>query len=381
MTVSTTTLPPTEGSDYENDHLQLSLHCSPFERDPRPRVKVTFLAHGQNIGFSLMFDTGSIMTHIVLAEGLEVGAPDAPPSYLPQDGVDSSVEPVDRPAKWMEGYLDVGRVSKTAGAAKLMYGADDDRRRVDVTRRITEMAQLFSGETSFIHEIEINLTTKMEDRATGIGLLGAAPGSHFARAAGVFAYMSAQADYKHAPSGGTLHIVGRESDEQLRTFCRPGSDIAFFPLHGPADRIHWLVTGTMQSGVIRHEVTYLVDTGATGIFVTSDILRAIKDALVEGGAVLEVAVPGYMLKYTNCFRYRSLPTIDFTVGSGPSAVTVSLSPDDYIIRRPGPDGACFLRLSDATARAGRLLGVEILSKLLTVFDQTRNRIGFCLIRS
>ena len=365
-----------------SDNRRLSLHYNPFESDFRPRVKVSFLAHGQDIGFSLVFDTGSDKTHILMAGGPDDVASDAPPSYLPEDGIDSSLEPVNRPARWMEGYLDVGLVAQTSGAGRLVYGTDDNPRPIDVTRRINEVAQLYSGATTFVHEIEIDLTTKVDNRFTGIGLLGAGRTSHFARAAGVFAYMGPLVDYSGwaTASAGTLHIVGRDGGEQLNDFCRTGSNIEYFPLAG--NSIHWMVRGSIESGTMRHDLSFIVDTGASGVFVTTDILNAIKAALVASGAVLAAAVPGHLLRYDNCFRYRELPAVKYTVGSGPMAVSISLTPEDYIVGPSGPVGTCFLNLFDATAgTTSRLFGMELLSKLLTVFDETRNRIGFCHTRS
>ena len=370
-------------SGHANEHRQLTLHYNSIRIDNRPRIKVSFLQHGQNIGFSLLFDTGSDITHIVRAHGPEDVGDQIRPGYSLQDGIDSSLEPVNRPASWGEGYLDVGVVSETRGAHRVLFGSDLKMKSVDIIRRIREVAQLYSESTKFVHDIEIDLTTKMTSGLTGIGLFGAGPTSHFVRAAGAFAYVGPPVDYDGAAtaSAGTLHILGRDGGEHLNGFCRTDTTIEFFPLAGHDNSSHWIVGGSMESGPIRHQGLYIVDTGASGVYVTPDILRAIKASLVESGASREPTPPGHKLRYNNCFRYQSLPTIDVTVGTGSSAVTVSLTPEDYILPDLLPDGTCVLNLWDGTVGRRQLLGIKVLSKLLTVFDQTRNRIGFCHIRS
>ena len=95
---TTTTVSPVVATTPDSGPSELSLHCSHQGGDPRPRVKTSFQAHEQDIGFSLLFDTGSDVTHIVRALGTpEV---DAPPSYIAEDA-----EPVSRAAKWGKDIL------------------------------------------------------------------------------------------------------------------------------------------------------------------------------------------------------------------------------------------------------------------------------------
>ena len=368
---------------HQNEDRPLTLHYSALMLDDRPRVKINFLGNGRNIGFSLMLDTGSERTHIVRANGPEDIGANGLLGYSQQDGIDSSLEPVNRPARWREGYLDVGLAPETGGRHTLYYGSDMHLKSVSVIRTIREVGQLYSEATKFVFEVEIDLTDKMQNGFTGIGLLGAGPTSHFARTAGVFAFMGPPVDYNGSKkaSAGSLHIIGQDGGEHLNGVCRSGANIEFFTLEGHDNSKHWVVRGAMESGAIRHEVSYIVDTGAAGVYVTSDILMAVKAALVESGAILEPRPPGHKLRYKNCARYQSLPTIEYTVGTGSSAVTVSITPDDYLFRKFLPEGTCVLELSEEKAGTSRILSISILSKLLTVFDQTRNRIGFCHIRS
>ena len=366
--------------------VELSLHYTPQEFDVRPRVKVSFLAHGQDIGFSLVFDTGSHKTHILRASGTqeEVAAlADAPPSYLPQDDVDSAHEPVSRPAKWMEGYLDVGFVAKTGGARVLQYGTDDKVRDIPIHSCITEVAVLFSGSQHFSFPIEIDLSTKMDNRYTGIGLLGAGRTSPFAELSGAFAYIGPMADYSGwaMTSAGRVLIGERDSWDM---FCGHNGRVKFFPTQPRISSVHWAVRGSITAegpgGVVNAATPFIIDTGAATSFVTSNVLEHIRAQLIAGGAQLvEAQTNERYAKYTNCPLSRHLPVVTFKLGDGPSALHVTLLPIDYIAR--GLNGECTLVLSDSPAGQARLIGMNILSKMMTVFDRRNDRLGFCITRS
>jgi hypothetical protein len=367
--------------------VELSLHYNPFEYDPRPRIKVSFLAHGEDLGFSVMFDTGSDVSHILKANGTEaerVQLADAPPSYLPQDDIDSRDEPVTRPAKWGEGYLDVGFVGQVGGERDLHYGNDDAIRAVPVSSAISEVAVLYSGASKFTHEIEIELTKRIDNRHTGIGLFGAGRTSHFARAAGVFAYVGAVQDYQGwaLASAGRL-FIGETDVAKLNRQCERGT-VQFFPLLPMMSRIHWVVAGSMELAgadvALRSDMTFIIDTGATNFYVTSELLAAVKAQLVASGAELISAKPDEYEQYMNCWEYQTLPHINIKLGTGANAVSVIMTPDDYVGYNR-VDGTCLLALKDSSASgSNRLIGIKILSKLLTVFDQRNDRIGFCNTR-
>ena len=368
---------------------ELSMHYNPFVDDIRPRIKVSFLAHSQDIGFSLMLDTGSSVSHLVQARGTPEEAArleHAPPSYLPEDGIDSSEEPVVRPAKWEEGYLNVGLVSQTAEGRDIVYGADGNTRAIPTTEGINEIAQLFSGSTSFVFEMNMYLTTGMDNRFTGVGLLGAGVTSDFARAVGVFAYMGPVVDYTGwaLTSAGRL-FLGQRDVSVLNTHCARGSNIVFFPLLPQISSIHWTVSGSTElvrssNRIVTHEY-FIVDTGAAGVYVSRAILDAVTRDLEASGAVLISALPGHLKKYTNC-RIEALPNIIVRLGIGPQVVSVTVTPGEYIIRAGDPTAPfCFLDLSEgAVSGRARLVGMKVLSKLMTVFDSENRRIGFCNTR-
>ena len=71
--------------------------------------------------------------------------------------------------------------------------------------------------------------------------------------------------------------------------------------------------------------------------------------------------------------------VTFKLGDGPSAVHVPLPPRDYIARRL--NGECTLVLTDSAVGQARIIGMNILSKMITVFDRRNDRLGFCITRS
>jgi hypothetical protein len=93
--------------------------------------------------------------------------------------------------------------------------------------------------------------------------------------------------------------------------------------------------------------------------------------MVESGAR-----PNSFEKFTNCPKVDRSPNITFKLGNGPDAVSISLSEKDNI-RRSGSD--CELILLDSTISNSHILGMDILSRLMTVFDQRNDRVGFCHI--
>ena len=102
--------------------------------------------------------------------------------------------------------------------------------------------------------------------------------------------------------------------------------------------------------------------------------------MIAGGAKLVKAqTPSDWEEYANCPALHHLPIVTFKLGIGPSSVTVSLLPEDYILTLLS--GNCLLQIADSELDGARILGMNILSKMMTVFDHTNDRLGFCITRS
>lgn len=266
-----------------------------------------------------------------------------------------------------EGYLDIG-VTPIGGSGTLTYGLEENLRDIKIESRIPETAVLFSGPQRFSFPIEIQLSTEMD---IGIGLLGASRTSHFAKAAGVFALI------------GMDRLVIGERDS-WDNYCEEGGHVAFFPVISHITGF-WTVAGSVtanSSGVsLKTHAGLILDTGAVPSYVTSHIYdHVLRELVARGAEVGRYATPHTHALLDNCPADELLPTIAFTLGEGPTAVDVELHPADYIIRIMKRE--CLLALSGAHAGPGlRVVGMNVLSRMVTVFDARNDRVGFCIARS
>ena len=361
----------------------LTLHYNPVVYDPRPRINVEFLGSAAEIGYSLMFDTGSDVSHIFQANATAAELADQPDSYWPLDDIDHSGDTI-RPAKWLEGYHFVGDLEVTDVARTLRYGVDGAIRPIQTAMQLREMANLFSGSTSFIHEIEIDLTTEVDNRATGIGLFGAGRTSHFAEAVRTFAYVGPAAAYTGMPTeqGGTL-VIGERNVRALQHFCLDSDrGFSFAPNKPFVSSIHWTIGGAVGlTGGAMTNVDWIIDTGAEGVFVTEEVYGQVVSGITSSGAVVEPITPRTYPRIFNCPANweEAFPTITLRLGS----LDVTMTPADYVSGPQGPMNICLLRLGTAgvSGRANvRLIGIRTLTKLATIFDRENDRVGFCIAR-
>jgi hypothetical protein len=294
---------------------------------------------------------------------------------------------VTRPAKLGEGYQNVGLVQRTGEARYLYYGTDDNARPVATNGRINEFAVLYSGEQAYAYEIEIELTKKIDNDFTGIGLLGAGRTSHLAKTAGIFSYLGPIIDYTGwaTSTAGTV-FIGERDLSMLNQHCLGAEQLKFFPTRPEISPIHWVVAGSVEMKSMlgaessRANSNWIVDTGAQGVYVSSDMKAAIRQAMLDNGAEIISEQAGYLPKYRHCPSAEVMPSFTFYLGTGSQAVPVNLTADDYL-RPLGDTQTCFLELSDSTASgSAKLIGIRVLSKLLTVFDAENDRMGFCNTR-
>jgi hypothetical protein len=135
------------------------------------------------------------------------------------------------------------------------------------------------------------------------------------------------------------------------------------------------------SETARADMNWIVDTGAQNLYVTTAMKDAIKQAMLDSGAILISDKPGHLARYQNCPNAEVMPSFTFDMGTGAQAVSVILTANDYLRTVFDQPGVCFLEVSDSTAsHSARLIGTQVLSKLLTVFDAENDRMGFCNAR-
>ena len=339
---------------------KILLHYSETAPDSRPRIYVRFLGSDQDEEYSLLFDTGSDVSHILAADG--------------------------------EGYVDVGAGRIVGGEGELVYGSEWCERSVPVIRKITEMAQITGPEENsdyFVLEIEINLTSRIDNRDTGIGLFGAARASHFAHSVGVFAFIGQEQNFRPHFDFITTHPSGTlliGEDYQFENSCQ--QPLAWTRTEPHISDIHWVVSGLVglqgddDSFVGGAPVHWLIDTGATGLHLPEWLYHNVITRIVEDGSteVIHTSEGTYPL-VMDCQNLQSWPVIELRLGD----LSVSVYPHDYIIEYNPTTFHCFLKLEHSNLpplpTTVTLLSLEVLSKLVTVFDRRNDRVGFCYTRA
>jgi hypothetical protein len=348
-----------------------------------PRARIQFTESKENIGFSLLLDTGSHNSYIYLSREREVPRSDHKETYVPTKG-----EPVERPAWYGEG-LDLPDIARIKGE-ELSFGSPSNSRKVNTYGYKAMDAVMFSGENAFSFRDAFYLAELSDQNdevdGAGIGLLGASPVSPFAVQAGVFSYLGQNYNRttlwtSEASSAGTL-LIGETDISVLNQYCREGSEIKFHSLRSDLSPIDWVVGGSVSiqtpdgTESQRSYMNWVVDTGSTTIPVTSEIKEEIKKAMVAVGAKLVFDQPGSFIIFSDCPTADLLPSLIFHMGTGTDAVSVVLTPADYFVHKAG---VCFVDVNDKPSftKDSMVIGMPVLSKLLTVFDAGKDRIGFC----
>jgi hypothetical protein len=148
--------------------------------------------------------------------------------------------------------------------------------------------------------------------------------------------------------------------------------------------LHWAVAGSVGlTGGRMAPVDWIVDTGAEGLFVTAEVLDDVVAGIVGAGAIVQAAEPRQYSRIFNCpSNFEDVfPTITIRVGAD---IDVTAFPSDYIIVPDDAPGICFLKLgSNGVSGRGnvKLLGIQSLTKMVTVFDRRNDRLGFCIARN
>jgi hypothetical protein len=361
------------GTHKYGETTSLSLHYNAFVSDPRPRIKIFFEGFEPKIGFSLIFDTGSESSHILLHTDAALFEQTAP-SYLA-----FANEPVNRSAWSNEGLRKLD--SSHGNGPVLCYGSPDFCRRIPTYGKSDMNGVIFSGENAFSFGIDVFLTKKIDTDYTGIGLLGAGPTSRFALSAGIFAFLGVEFDQTDLPNrnAGSL-FIGERDISTLNRNCLKGHELKFHSMHSDLSRFDWVVGGSVSmknrdgTETSRNDINWVVDTGAVGIYVTSEMRENLKKAMLDNGA--ELASDDRWLIYRKCPNVDVLPSLIYHLGTGADAVPVVINPADYLDFFPN---SCILKVysNSSFTKDSKLLGIPVLSKLLTVFDADYARMGFC----
>ena len=126
-------------------------------------------------------------------------------------------------------------------------------------------------------------------------------------------------------------------------------------------------------------VNWIVDTGARRVFVTSEIFDYTVSTIESSGSAVGPYVPGYHTLVSNCTDYLTrFPVIHVHLGE---ELVVPIGPTEYVewVGR-GNVSTCALNMDTGrTADGSRLIGIQILHRLISAFDRDNDRVGFCIL--
>ena len=314
--------------------VKLVYHKNPKEK--RVRVLATFLKQGTTTPLSLMFDTGSDKS-LLRIKGNH------------------------------EGYSDKLGIAQEY-FHNIIYGTQAGMEITRIVKKVDESISLAGAFPGFTFDISMGLA---EETAADIdeGLLGAARGTPFSRAAGTFAYLPSRST---AGNAGSL-LIGSQHD--WKSFCRNAHEPVFIKTKD--SQFLWIVGGAASIGQKQVAVNWAVDTGAVSMYVPpmlyDEIVRAIETtgSKVDGGFV------------TECSKNRSaFPTVNFIIGHDGNQVTLPLTPNEYATEYSGETSLCEFHLHQADLgfiKDTFLLGEPLLRKMLTIFSEEKSEMGFCLL--
>ena len=299
-------------------------------RDKRVRVLASFRKQGRSTKFSLMFDTGSD-TSFMRMQGKE------------------------------DGYQDRLGIAKEF-TSNIVFGAQDGQDVMRIVKRVDETISI----DGFSFDVGLGLA---ETTAADIdaGLLGGARGSPFSRAARTFAYLGGL-----GWGAGSL-LIGPEHD--WKSYCRSSASPIFVDVYADASDWLWIVEGSagLSSSRKRDPVNWILDTGCAGIYVPPSIYEEAVATIAKAGSVVD---GGFV---SNCFENIALfPTVLLQVGE----FTIPLTPTEYATAWPAAPSLCEFHLKSAGLNGLKhtyLIGEPILKKMLTIFKEEEEQMGFCLL--
>jgi hypothetical protein len=336
-------------SDRSEGAIVRLFHHQGLEHEKRVRVHAKLLKQAEPTKYSLMLDTG------------------CDESYMRIRGDNCRRE---------HGYRDFKGLA-TTDRRTIQFGAIDYPHHVDILKKVDETMSLQGWDKDFQFSIVIGLT-EVCDESVDTGLLGAARGSHFSKAAGTFAYLPSSTDV------GSILIGGSHPWE---SYCEHGRLPLFVPVQRNLSKIHWIVEGAsfvMSSNQslgkrVRHN--WLVDTGATHLSIPPDIYTYLVDRMKDMGSELLPSEGRYLPVLTNCSRNRSsFPPVYIRAGKGDNIFTTTIQPHDYTTKPSRSSGKCQLILSKSEPRGLKntyYMGEQFLRRVLTVFSESRAAVGFC----
>ena len=302
-----------------------------------PTARVVFEEQGLHIVHSLLINTAVSRSSITFGGNAIIR--------------DDMMHPW-RDATPTEGYIDTGAVRVPGGS---MW---------NVMERIEESATLLRRVGSLDGpELTVPLLMYIrDDDNSAVRTSGVAAGdraSEFAQAVGAFALIPNQGDDRIDV------LVGQHDEVALSGHCAEDTRIQWTQV--AKDWVQWVATGSING----FETEWVIDSSSEHLLVSP----IVGDAVYE--RIYSVAGPidsGRFISPIACDPNvaNRFPGIRITV----SGVHVVLRGPDYVFEQ---NGQCYSRLRAFASNnpSDQILGIPFLKKVVSVFDSTNNRLGFC----
>ena len=351
-----------------------------------PYVRLSFLNEGRNLGYFAVFDTGSHRSY-TFVETYENPFNQSHIPMEPRDWIPDEPEPIIRAAEDGEAYRQNPSIVPR-NPRILQYGRA--ARRFPTIGSIPENIRTFSGASSFtFHEPRLHLVPPPGDRKRV--LLGASRSSSFAAAAGAFAIIpSRYADIDFLTNWQLL--IGQNSTIYAQMYCRHDQEpIQWYNMtgttgHTAVEGLIWLgASGSSRQVVQRVEI--MIDTGAKYEITLTPLMMDAVVAKIESFGPRRIPSNSTFPRFENCTEsslYGRGDFLDLNMIPGsnlthdnPLSFRFSIRESIKLHHR---SQRCTLKwiIGAVGGRSDRLvIGTGVLSKLVTVFDHTNQRVGFC----
>ncbi len=375
-------IPPSRRARDNVTAVKLYFHYTRCSRS-HPYVKLSFLNEGRNLGYYAIFDTGAHRSYTFIETH---GNPfDRSHTFWePRDWILDEREPIIRAAQDGEAYRQNPSIVPR-DPMMLGYGGDGEVRRFPSIGTIPENIRIFSGPSSFtFHEPRLYLVPPPGDRTRL--LLGASRASKFAAAAGAFAVIpSRRSDQR----GDWQLLIGQNSTIHAQMYCRFDEEpIQWYNMtgttgHTAVEGLIWLgASGSSRQVVQRVEM--VIDTGATYKISVSPVMMDAVVAEIESHGPRRIPSNSSFPRFENCTHslfYGHVLDLNLIPGShlthdNPLSLRFSISGSLEMHHR---SQQCTLDWSIGTVGGHNriLIGTKYLSEVVTVFDHTNERVGFC----
>ena len=194
------------------------------------------------------------------------------------------------------------------------------------------------------------------------GLIGASPGSRFARTHPQFGFIAREMDKEFTS-------VEFFMSNGLETKWCVNDVVAYTPV---VDTDFWLMKGGMKLGddIITTDFKFLVDSGCGLIALPEPFFTPVKRLLQAAGVVWET---GFTYGQIPCNKVHQLPPIHIEIETG---FTITILPEFYAT-------AYFMDYCQVYISQKKInldwmtFGEPLVRYLGTEFDKTKNRMGFC----